>query len=53
MEYSIFNDYRTGLFHATLLGGEFGNCHGQGTTPEEALVSLKLTIRVRRKNNDN
>ena len=39
----------TNLYHATLLGGEFDNCHGQGPTPEMAMVSLKLTVRVRRK----
>lgn len=39
----------TNLYVATLLGGEFDNCHGQGPTPEEAMLSLQLTVRVRRK----
>jgi hypothetical protein len=38
----------TGLYYATLLGGEFANCHGQGTTPERAMVSLKLTVNALR-----
>ena len=41
----------TNLYVATLLGGEFDNCHGQGPTPELAMVSLKLTVRARRKQN--
>lgn len=42
----------TGLYHATLLGGEFANCHGQGPTPEQAFISLKLTVRARRRLNE-
>ena len=38
----------TNLYDATLLGGEFDNCHGQGSTPEGAMISLKLTVRARR-----
>lgn len=37
------------LYVSTLLGGEFDNCHGQGSTPEGAYISLLLTVRVRRK----
>ena len=40
----------TNLYYATLLGGEFDNCHGQGKTPDDAMVSLKLTMNVRRRN---
>lgn len=29
---------------ATLLGGEFDNCYGQGMTPKQALASLKIRI---------
>lgn len=29
---------------ATLLGGEFNNCHGQGRTPELAMISLKMRV---------
>lgn len=38
------------LYVATLLGGEFDNCHGQGPTPEMAMISLRLTVRARKKN---
>lgn len=38
------------LYVATLLGGEFDNCHGQGPTPEMAMISLKLTVKTLRKN---
>jgi len=38
------------LYVATLLGGEFDNCHGQGPTPEMAMISLQLTVKVLRKN---
>lgn len=44
MNYSIFSDVFTGLYHTTLLGGEFANCHGQGSTPESAVVSLKIRV---------
>lgn len=37
-----------GLYVATLLGGEFANCHGQGPSPELAMISLKLTVRALR-----
>ena len=49
MNAHIHKSLWTGLYHATLLGGEFANCHGQGPTPEMAKISLKLTDRVRRK----
>jgi hypothetical protein len=39
----------TGLYDATLLGGEFANCHGRGSTPEHAMISLKLTVRAKRR----
>lgn len=32
------------LYVATLLGGEFDNCHGQGPTPEMAMISLKMRV---------
>lgn len=38
------------LYVSTLLGGEFSNCHGQGPTPEQAYISLLLTVRARRRN---
>lgn len=40
----------TNLYYATLLGGEFDNCYGQGPTAEFAMISLQLTVNVKRKN---
>ena len=40
IDYNVF----TGLYYATLLGGEFANCYGQGKTPEDATSSLKLRV---------
>jgi hypothetical protein len=37
------------LYVATLLGGEFDNCHGQGKTPEDAIISLKILVNLKRK----
>lgn len=37
------------LYVATLLGGEFDNCHGQGPTPDMAMISLKLTVYAKRR----
>jgi len=45
----IDKDLYTGLYISTLLGGKFDNCHGQGRTPEQALISFKLAVRIRRK----
>jgi hypothetical protein len=36
------------LYVATLLGGEFDNCYGQGPTEEQAMISLKLAVNARR-----
>lgn len=44
MNYSLYQDVFTGLYYATLLGGEFANCYGQGSTPEGAVMSLKLRV---------
>lgn len=32
------------LYYATLLGGEFANCYGQGNTVDGALISLKIRV---------
>lgn len=32
------------MYIATLLGGEFSNTHGQGSTPEGAISSLKIRL---------
>jgi hypothetical protein len=37
------------LYVATLLGGEFDNCHGQGPTPEMAMISLQLTVMAKKR----
>lgn len=50
MRYSLHQDVFTGRFTALLLGGEFSNCEGQGDTEENAVSSLKLLVRVKRKN---
>lgn len=44
MRYSIFRDVFTGLYYSTLLGGEFSNCHGQGSTIDGAVQSLKIRV---------
>lgn len=49
MKAHVYKSLCSGLYHATLLGGEFDNCHGQGPTPEHALTSLKLVVRIRQK----
>jgi len=46
MKYKLWRSVWDGLWHTTLLGGEFANCHGQGPTPQMAVISLKLTIRA-------
>lgn len=38
ISYSVF----TGFYTATLLGGEFANCYGQGRTAEVAMISLRI-----------
>jgi len=50
MKAHIYYCFWNNLYVATLLGGEFANCHGQGPTRETALISLKLTVKVLRKN---
>ncbi len=44
MQYHVYRDVFTGLIYTTLLGGEFSNCHGQGKTEEEAVISLKIRV---------
>jgi len=51
MKYSYYQDVFTGLYYTTLLGGEFSNCHGQGSTLDSAVMSLKIRVnQLRRKN---
>jgi hypothetical protein len=50
MKFSFSRDVFTGLYSTTLLGGEFSNCHGQGSTIEGAVSSLKMRVyQLRRK----
>ena len=44
MKYSIYRDVFTGLYTTLLLGGEFGNCQGEGKTAENAIASLKIRV---------
>lgn len=44
LKYHLSHDVFTGLYYATLLGGEFSNCYGQGKTEDEAVSSLKLRV---------
>lgn len=54
MKYHVFRDVFTGLTYTTLLGGEFPNCHGQGTNEAEAVASLKMRVyQLRNKKKDN
>jgi hypothetical protein len=47
IDYNVF----TGLFYAYLLGGEFSNCYGQGSTELFAIASLKIRVyQLRNKN---
>jgi len=51
-EYSLYRDIFTGTYTVLLLGGEFGNCYGQGSTPEMAVTGLKIRMyQLRRKDN--
>lgn len=55
MKYHVFRDVFTGLTYTTLLGGEFPNCHGQGTNETEAVTSLKIRVnqlRNKKKHNE-
>ena len=50
MKYSIYRDVFTGLYYTILLGGEFSNCYGQGSTEDGAVASLKIRVnQLRRK----
>lgn len=53
MQYHLSYDMISHLWYTTLLGGEFANCYGQGTTPEEAEVSLKIRVYQLRRKRDN
>lgn len=38
------------MFYATLLGGEFDNCYGQGKTLQDSIISLRIVVNHRRRN---
>jgi hypothetical protein len=40
------------MCYATLLGGEFDNCYGQGKSYEDAVISLKIVVNLRRRKRD-
>ena len=44
MNYHIYKNVFTGLYHTTLLGDKFSNYHGQGPTVEDAVTSLKIRV---------
>jgi hypothetical protein len=44
MQYHLYTDVFTRLTYATLLGGEFSNCYGQGNNEAEAVASLKIRV---------
>lgn len=44
MQYATWFSPFTNLYHTTLLGGEFDNCHGQGRTEDEAAISLRIRV---------
>lgn len=44
MNCDICYNFFTRLYYATLLGGEFANCYGQGSTPKDATISLKIRM---------
>jgi len=51
MKYSIYYDIFTNTYTAQLLGEEFSNCHGQSSTPENAVISLKIRLNQLRNKN--
>lgn len=52
--HTLYQDVFSGLFFAELLGGEFPNCYGQGSTSKDAISSLKIRIyQLRNKKNNN
>jgi hypothetical protein len=44
MKYHLYKDVFTNTTYATLLGGEFSNCYGQGRNENEAVASLKIRV---------
>lgn len=54
IKHTLYQDVFSGLFFAELLGGEFPNCYGHGSTSKDAISSLKIRIyQLRNKKNNN
>jgi len=49
MKAHISRCWSTNLYYATLLGGEFDNCYGQGETADSAMISLRIVVNMRRR----
>lgn len=49
MKAHVSRDVVSGLFTASLLGGEFANCYGQGRTVDGAMASLRVRVNQLRK----
>ena len=47
MMYAIHQDYLTDFHEASSLDNEV-RCYGRGRTPQEALIMLRIAIRLRR-----
>ena len=44
IKYVTWQDVFTGMWYANLMGGEFSNCYGQGSTEVGAINSLKVRV---------
>lgn len=49
LQYHLARAWWDLVYTATLLGGEFANCHGRGRTAAEAVTCLKLIVAFRRR----
>lgn len=50
MKFRIYRNWWSSFYMAELLGGEFANCYGQGSSPESAISSLKIRVNQLRNN---
>ena len=51
LKYHLSRDVFTQKYTALLLGGEFANCYGQGSTEQNAVISLKIRVNQLRNKN--
>lgn len=49
LKYHLSQSVSTRVWTATLLGGEFDNCHGQGNTADQAIKSLCFIVNWNRR----